>query len=1145
MAQAFPAPPSPFVGRKEYIERFRARLEHFRLFIYEGIAGVGKTSLILRLSEEARAIGANQGVYLSLWPGETITSILGRVEARFKKVTSAGSDRQGDPFTRLCDLLDSEGAVLVIDELQHIRREDLLALARASAVRTGAYRIVCATRSDPELSAIDRMQIHYERVGQLSHHDVYEFCQAAEFNEEELERAREDARRGGSIAHALNLRYATALFGTELPPDDFLRRQTARSVNAFRALIQFAGDRFADEDKQVLADIASVGVPISKAVASKVFGPTVAKLLKRGMADVIDGDVVVHELVAQLAGDPRELSAADVTVIAKHLQARGIANNEPNLILRAAQLLAKSGEVDVAVETLAEGWDAVRDLGFLEAYLKAIASVPAEGDNKNRLRLLAARARMRQGYPSSVRSEMEELSKEKDSWTKTRALAALVYIYSQEHQAEKAVQSFQALRKGGSGADELIAQTGSMAAAAMVQLNKTDDAEKLATELLSKSKTKDPIQEGELRRLLARVYSQSGRLNEAVKEARAAAASFTKARDLYHAATAQGFIGDLLRETGEFEAAREAFKEFLELAKDWGDRTLIQIAELADAWVALDVGDLTGASKQIDSVEKELSSAPTPGLRRYLQAAKAMLEAGRGQHESASRMFPQVIELWESAGQYNIADVLRAHHVRSLIAMNRLDDATAEVNSALDRLDEKTAAPRVGTFLRESALIRLRRREVKKAMGELAKARKLFQVGGNKREEALTLHRIAHAAFEEGDFDLSRERVKEAYALAKKIKHDRAIAMSTELVGRLKLLDGDGKEAVADIKEALAIQRRLGDELGQMHCSESLLRAMVVAGDLAGAIRLGPRVSDQAEKLEIREVRVRAIVLTGVALLRRDRPEPARRCFKELKEGSVSDYTYALMYRFGEALASVSGEKAEARERRQRWVAALERMSENRQPLFVRSLEQLVLPPRMRARVRVNRKEFVVGTEELAMFSPEDYDLTINVVDEEIVAGTTVLELPNGEGGALFQELTVAAPKGVTMKEAYALLFDTDDVPDKPGKEVMPTIRELQKALKPAKSLKFAVPAGAKDMKLGLPSKWCIIVPTRLTVDGLTSRQKKVLAMLQRLGTVPVQTIQDEFDLSRAAARKEMGALIDEGLVEAVRAGRGQAFRLA
>lgn len=1143
MAQAFPVPPGSFVGRKEYIDRFRARLEHFRLFIYEGIAGVGKTSLILRLAEEAKTVGAKQGLYISLWPGETISSILGRVEARFKKVSSAGSDRQGDPFTRLCDLLDAEAAVLLVDELQNIRREDLLALARASAVRDGAYRIVCATRADPELSAIDRMQIHYERVGQLSHADVAEFCKLHDFTPEDQERVRDDARRGGGVAHALTLRFLHALFGTEFPDDKFLRRQTARSVNAFRAVLQHAGDRFEPADQQLLANIANLGVTLSKPVATKVFGAGVARLVKRGMIDVVDGDAVVHELVAQFVGKPEDLSAANVKLVAKHLQERGIARNEPNLILRAAQLLAHNGDVDVAVETLSEGWEAVRDLGFLEAYLKAIASVPAEGEKKNRLRLLAARARMRQGYPSSVRGEMEELSNDNDRWTKTRALAALVYIHSQEHQAEKAVSAFQELRKGADSAD-LVAQTGSIAAAAMVQLNKTSEAEKLAKELLAK-KNHEPAQEGELRRLLARVYSQSGRLDEAVKEARAAAAGFAKARDLYHAATAQGFIGDLLRETGEFEAARDAFKRFLELAQEWGDRNLIQIAELADAWVALDIGDFTGASRQIDSVEKELSSAPTRRLRRYLQAAKAMLEAGRGRHETAASMFPSVIELWESAGQHNIADVLRAHYVRSLIAQGRLDDARSTVDAALARLDEKTAAPRVGTFLRESALIRLRRRDVKKAMSELAQARKLFERGGNRREEALTLHRIGHAALEEGDFDLSRERANEAYALAKKIKHDRALALSTELLGRLKLLDGDGKEAVAEIKEALSIQRRLGDELGQLHCSESLLRAMVVAGDLSGAIRLGPRVSEQAEKLENREVRIRAIVLTGVALLRRERPEPALRCFKELKDGSVSNYTYALMYRFGEAIASVSGEKKEAKQRRSRWVAALEQMSENRQPLFVRSLEQLVLPPRMRSRVRVNRKEFIVGTEELAMFKPGDYELTINVVDQEIVSGKTTMDLPNGASGQLLQELVLAAPQPVSMDDAYTTLFDSEEIPEKPAKDVMPTVRELQQALKPAKTLKFSVPAGAKDLKLGLPSKWCIIVPTRLTVDGLSSRQKKVLSMLQRLGTVPVQAIQDEFDLSRAAARKEMGLLIDEGLVEAVRAGRGQAFRLA
>lgn len=1144
MASAFPGPSQPFVGRIKYIERFRARLEHFQLFIYEGIAGVGKTSLILRLGSESSAIGAKQGVYLSLWPGETITSILGRVEARFKKVSSAGSDRQGDPFTRLCDLLSSEAAVLLLDELHHIRREDLLALVRASAARPGAYRILCATREDPELSAIDRMQLHYERVGQLSHHDVHACAALTKLGQDSLERLREDARRGGSAAHALTLRYMLALFDGEPPADDFLRRQTARSVNAFRAVVQHAGERFPQDLQQLLADLAAVGAPLSKAVVQKAFGAGATKLVKRGMVDLIDGDIIPHELIGQVVGSPRELSAAQVALIAKHLQQRGLELNEPNLILRAAQLFAQRGDVPLAVDTLVQGWESVRDLGFLEAYLKAVASIPAEGPHKKRLRLLSARARMYQGYPSSVRGELEVLAKERDAWTKASALSALVYIYSQEHQAEKAVAAFHSLQKA-KGPSELIAQAGNQAAQAMVQLNRTEEAEKLAKKLLADGNATDLLQEGELRRLLARVYSQSGRLDEAVNEARVAASNFTEARDLYHAATAQGFIGDLLRETGEFEGARAAFQKFALLAKEWGDRNLIQIAELADAWVALDVGDLTGAAKQIDAVEKELSSAPTPRLRRYLQAAKTMLLIGRGHHDEAARMFPSVIELWESASQHSIADVLRASYVRSLIALGRLDDARREVDAVLDRLDEKTAAPRIASFLRESALIRLRRREVKKAMTELAHARRLFQAGGNRREEAVTLNRIARVALEEGDFESSRQRVAEASALAKAIQHDGAIAMATEIQGRLMLLDGESKSAVATIKEALAIYRRLGDEPGQIHCSECLLRAMVVAGDLAGAMRLGPRLSEQAEKLEIREVRVRAIVLTGVALLHRDRVEPATRCFKEIKDGSVSNYTSALMYRFGEALASVSGDRHAAQKRRERWTAALGRMSENSQALVIRSIEQLVLPPRMRARIRVARKEWFVGTEELAMFRTEDFDLTINVIDDEIIAGGKTTEIPNGDAGILFQELSVAAPKGVSMKNAYGLLFDQDETLAKASKEVMPTVRELQKALKGVRGLKFTVPANARELKLQLPSKWCVVVPIRLTVDGLSSLQKKILAMLQRLGTVPVQTIQDQFDLSRNAARKEMGTLIDEGLVEAVRAGRGQAFRLS
>ena len=44
--------------------------------------------------------------------------------------------------------------------------------------------------------------------------------------------------------------------------------------------------------------------------------------------------------------------------------------------------------------------------------------------------------------------------------------------------------------------------------------------------------------------------------------------------------------------------------------------------------------------------------------------------------------------------------------------------------------------------------------DVRKAMAELAQARKLFARGGNRRAEAMTLHLIPHAALDEDDLEL-------------------------------------------------------------------------------------------------------------------------------------------------------------------------------------------------------------------------------------------------------------------------------------------------------------------------------------------------------------------------------------------------------
>src|SRR5204863_1506000 len=99
MPIGFPVLSSTFFGREEYVARFKARLDYFQLFLYEGIPGIGKTALLFRLAKEARHGGFAGAVYLPLWPGETIASIAARAESRLLAAHSR-SDVSRDPYTR-------------------------------------------------------------------------------------------------------------------------------------------------------------------------------------------------------------------------------------------------------------------------------------------------------------------------------------------------------------------------------------------------------------------------------------------------------------------------------------------------------------------------------------------------------------------------------------------------------------------------------------------------------------------------------------------------------------------------------------------------------------------------------------------------------------------------------------------------------------------------------------------------------------------------------------------------------------------------------------------------------------------------------------------------------------------------------------
>lgn len=1150
MPASFPVSSGVFVGRDDYISRYRARLDHFKISLYVGLPGIGKTTLLLQLAPIAQEKGLEKCIYLSIKPGEGIVSLLARVEAQLEARVTQSSERQSDSFRRLIDVLSTHKALVILDDLDRLKREDLTALVRTIKGTEGQYRILASSRTDPDLSAMDRALVHIEALRPLKPESVKALAASFGLGAEAQETLEMDAIRGGSSSHPISLIFMASVLGESLPDSDFLRTLTARSISSFKSIWERCQEVLSEEEQGALISLSAVAAPIEKKIAVKAFGSAIESLHRKHLIDEIDGALYVHWVVRQVLdlSDARlELKAAHL--VAGHLRERSVQRCEPTGVIRAGEILAHAGAVDEAVEVLSDGWGDVRDFGFLQAYLKSLASIPADETMSVRLRVLAARARMRQGNPAMLRDEMEALAKTDDAWTQSRSLAALVYIYNKTRDHKGVVKAYTALEAIKPDKETLI-QGGTIAAISMVRLGRVSDAEELARRLLKLLKGRAQYErEGGMHRLIARVCAQAGRLEDAVEQATAAAKCFEKAGDLYHAATAFGYIGDLHRETGEFEKAREAFQQFHAYAVRWGDRNLIQIAELTDAWVCIDVGDLTTALKIVAEVEKSVGAGSSRRLKRYLAAAKALLAAGRGRHEEAADMLKPVIDSWASAGQRNIADVLRASRVRSLIACGKLDDAREIVDLALEQLDAKVQGPRVATFLRESALIRLRQKDTKKAMTELSKARKLFAKGGNRREEAITLHRIAHAALDEGNVKLATKRAKECLELANTIQHARAIALARELQSELHLINNEPAEAVEAGKEAMVALRKLGDDLGTLYTSVNLLRAYIINGDLSNAIRLGPRVGAHAERVEVREVRIRAIILTGIALLKKGKLDAAKRCFREIPVGVLHPVTGALMWRLGEALAALEDEDGLVLERRKNWVAELRRLPELRQTMAIALLTQLALPPRQRCHKIAGGESELVGTEVMGWFDPTEYHIFIDIQNNRVIEGQKEFELSDDESLALCSQLVSCSPRVLSFDLAYDEISepaddDEDDLTDKQKLRVVKnTFKSLQKQLKGSEHFKAATTA--TGIKLTLPKSSIAFIPIEYRIQDLTRLQRELLGLLGQQGKASLQNIQSEYELTRAEARREVAGLVEAGHVEVIRDGRGQAYRLA
>src|SRR5690606_1530829 len=112
---------------------------------------------------------------------------------------AANTDRPGDPYGRLIDVLSRNKVVLLLDDMQHPKNQDLPVMARAFKHSSGPYRVLAATRGELELSAMDLMLLHHERVGPLNAKEVEQIVKASKPKADVANAILADAARHGCV----------------------------------------------------------------------------------------------------------------------------------------------------------------------------------------------------------------------------------------------------------------------------------------------------------------------------------------------------------------------------------------------------------------------------------------------------------------------------------------------------------------------------------------------------------------------------------------------------------------------------------------------------------------------------------------------------------------------------------------------------------------------------------------------------------------------------------------------------------------------------------------------------------------------------------------------------------------------------------
>ena len=317
----------------------------------------------------------------------------------------------------------------------------------------------------------------------------------------------------------------------------------------------------------------------------------------------------------------------------------------------------------------------------------------------------------------------------------------------------------------------------------------------------------------------------------------------------------------------DFKHESEVAARAVEGARSRGARLLAARAQYAQAWAALNMGDMDTAWKLAnESREAYVSAGDRNGessMTRTLGTIRLMqgdLSAGLAYYQDSLKLAREVGNRYSEGAAINQIATIYERQGRHGEALEKYQETLAIMREVGNKFAESIALNNIANILW--------------ARGDLSAARKMYdqvveiaQRIGDKGGDTGAAINIAHILMQQGDLGGAEKELQRGAALAQEIGERAMLAEAANTFGEIRLIQANFAGARDRFQEALSLREALGDQLGLAETRASTAELRMAEGKPQEAEKLLNQALDEFRKASSQDQEITTVGDLAHALL--------------------------------------------------------------------------------------------------------------------------------------------------------------------------------------------------------------------------------------------------------------------------------------